>query len=229
MELSAVLLARVIYFVESADLNPRGAAYYPDIVAAMVQRYKFQTYPQKVEDFNEQKGVVLAEGKLGDKVVEKVVVYNWGITLETTSSTRDSEELLEEALAWATANLKLTYKPEMVKRKAYVSQVTFFSEAPILSLNPVLGTIANKLSETVSANMNLPNVFHPLGVFLNIDATAQPTPVQVFSIERRQNIPFSDGKYFSSAPVPTDAHIELIKEFERAVQQPKVGRLKDIA
>jgi hypothetical protein len=107
-------------------------------------------------------------------------------------------------------------------RKAYVSQITFFSEAPILSLNPVLGTVAAKLGEAVSASMKLPHAFHPLGVYLNIDATVQPTPVQMFSIERRQNIPSSDGKYFSSAPVSTDAHIELIKEFERALQ-PKHG------
>lgn len=222
MELSAVLLARVVYFVESADLNPRGAAFYPDIVTALVGRYKFQIYPQKPEDFNEQKGVTFSQGKLGDRVIEKVVIFNSGVTLETTSSTDDSEDLLKEALTWSAANLKLQYKPEMIKRKGYVSNITFFSEAPILALNPVIGTIAKKLSETVSGCMKLPYAFHPAGVYINIDSTVQPTPVQLFSIERRLSIPYSDDKYFSAAPVATDTHIELIKEFEQAALPPKM-------
>src|SRR6266852_1851338 len=105
MELSAVLLARVIFFVESVDLNPRGAAFYPDIIRGLVERYNFQSYPEKVEDFDEQKGVTLTLGRLGDRTIDKVVIYNWGLTLDTTSSTDDAETLLDEALVWATNSL----------------------------------------------------------------------------------------------------------------------------
>jgi hypothetical protein len=38
-----------------------------------------------------------------------------------------------------------------------------------------------------------------------------------FSIQRRDNTPFSENKYFSDAPLPTDVHIRLLEEFETAI------------
>lgn len=218
MQLSAVLLARVIFFVESVDLNPRGSAYYPDIIQALVNRYGFQSFPQKLEDFNEEKGVALVSGKSGNRVIERVVIYNWGLTLDTTSSTTDSEELLDEALRWCTDNLRISYKPEMIKRKAYVSQITFYTDVPLLLLNPILGSIAERLAKTVSSNLRLPYVFGPRGIQISVDPEVQRIPVQVFSVERREGVPFADSKYFSAAPVQTDVHIELLSELESALR-----------
>jgi hypothetical protein len=59
MQLAAVLLARVALFVESVDLNPRGEAFYPAVIRGLVDHYHFQSFPQKLEDYDEQKGVTL--------------------------------------------------------------------------------------------------------------------------------------------------------------------------
>jgi hypothetical protein len=221
MKLSAVLLARVIFFIESVELNPRGAAYYPDIVKGLVERYGFQKFPEKFEDFDEQKGVVFSSGRLGKRTVEKVTIHNWGLTLDTTSSTRDSEELLIEALTWSAEHLKLHYNPDLVKRKAYVSHVIFYSDAPLLSMNPVLDVVANRISKEVTDNLKFPYVFHPRGISLSIDPAEQRIPIQAFSIERREGIAFAENKYWSAAPVSTDTHIALIEEFERAAQRQR--------
>lgn len=218
MKLAAVLLARVIFFVESVDLNPRGDAYYPDIIKALVERYNFLSFPQKVDDLDEQKGVTLATGKLEDKTIEKVVIFNWGITLETTSSTDNSEALLQDALVWSAKNLRLHYDPSMIKRKSYISHITFYSDAPLLSLNPILDVVGKKLGATVSANLKLPYVFHPQGVSFGVDPVEQRIPIQQFSVERRQGIAFSENKYFSAAPVPTNTHCELLEELEKATK-----------
>ena len=215
MRLSAVLLARVIYFVESVELNPRGAAYYPDIIKAMVERYQFKAFPEKVEDFDETKGVVLAGGKYGDKTILRVTIFNWGITFDTTSSTREAEELLNDTLIWAAQHLRLHYTPEMIKRKSYVSQIVFYSDVPILEINPILDTIGERVSKEVIANLKLPYVFQPAAFKLTIDPEEQRIPVQYFSIERREGAAFSEGKYFSSGPISTDIHISIIEEVER--------------
>jgi hypothetical protein len=219
MQLSAVLLARVVYFVESVDLNPRGGAYYPDLIHALVERYQFKGFPQKLEDYDESKGVSLIAGKYGDRTIAKVTIYNWGLTLDTTSSTTDAEELLVDALKWATANLKLHYAREMIKRKYYVSQFIFYSDVPLLSLNPALDTIADRVSKEVSQHLKLPYVFQTSGTRLSIDPEAQRIPVLPLTIERREGIAFSENKYFSSAPLSTDTHVSVIDEFERSMRQ----------
>jgi hypothetical protein len=217
MRLSAVLLARVIFFVESVDLNPRGAAYYPDVIRGLVERYQFMNFPQKLEDFDEQKGVTLAVGKLGDQTIEKVVIYNWGLTLETTSSTANAEQLLNQALLWGAANLNLHYNPEMIKRKAYVSHVTFHSDVPLLSPPPIFQRIAKAMDKSIAENLKLAYSFQPYAILLGIDPEDQRIPVQRFSVERRDGIAFAENKYFSAAPVPTDLHLRLLEELERAM------------
>ena len=217
MQLTAVLLARVALFVESVDLNPRGQAFYPAVIRGLVDHYHFQSFPQKLEDYDEQKGVTLAVGTSGDKTIDKVVIYSWGLTIDTRSSTSDAEQLLDEALTWSAANLRLTYDRAMIKRKAYLSQITFNSDAPLLSSNPALDSIGKTVSETVSSNLKLPYGFRPIGILLGADPEEQIIPVQRFSIERRERIAFSENKYFSSAPVPTELHLSLLAEYEKSM------------
>lgn len=221
MKLSAVQLARVIFFVESVELNPRGAAYYPDIIRGLVERYGFQKFPQKFEDFDEQKGVVFESGKYGDRTIEKVTINSWGLTLDTTSSTRDSEELLVEALIWGAEHLRLHYSDDLIKRKSYVSHIMFYSDAPLLSVHPILDAVAKSISKEVTDNLKFPYVFHPRGISLGIDPAEQRIPVQPFTLERREGIAFSENKYWSAAPVSTDTHLALIEEFEHVMLHRK--------
>ncbi len=221
MRVSAVILARVIWFLEVVDLNPRGTVFYPNIVRALVERYGFQKSPQKVEDFDETKGVTFEQGTTNQLNIDKLVIYTDGIQLDTASSTEDSDRILEEALRWATQSLGLKFNADMVKRKAYVSQFTFYSDAPILQIHPVLQSISAKVGETVSENLRLPSLFEPIGILWGLDPEAQRMPVFSFSIERRQGKPFSEGKYFSAAPLPTDTHMGLVEEFEKTALQQK--------
>jgi hypothetical protein len=217
MRLSAVLLARVFLFVESVDLNPSGAAFYPEIIGALVKRYNFQKFPQKFEDFDESKGVTFEMGRIGDKTIDKVVVYPYGLALDTKVSTQDSEAILEDALNWTSKASGLVYRREMVKRKAYVSQFSFYSDEPLLQVNPLLKKLSEKIGKAVSENLNLSSVFEPTAVIIGLDPESQRIPTSAFSIERRQGVAFSEGKYFSAAPLPTDIHFALVEEFERSV------------
>ena len=130
MELASVVLARAMAWVETLDLNPKGAVFYPNLTKARVARYNFQKFPQKLEDFDESKGVTFGVGRARDAVIEQLVVYTYGIVLDTRISTQESKRLLIEAFEWGCEELGLAYKPDMVKRWQYASQVTFRSNAP---------------------------------------------------------------------------------------------------
>lgn len=214
MEITAVMLARVVAFIEVQELNPKGKAYYPDIAAALVNKFNFQIYPTKPEDFDETKGVRFAAGKFADGTVEQVQIFTHGLALDTRLSTNVSEKLLYETLAWARSELGLHFDERMIKRKGYGSQLTFESEMKMSKINPVVGNISEAISSKLSAAMDQAVTYEPTAILFNLDQSASKLTPGAFSIERREGVPFSNKKYFSNAPLETHDHIELLKAFE---------------
>jgi hypothetical protein len=50
-------------------------------------------------------------------------------------------------------------------------------------------------------------------------ATARKYQIAPFSIARRAEARFSEDKYYSEAPLPTDMHISLLEEFEESIKR----------
>jgi hypothetical protein len=50
---------------------------------------------------------------------------------------------------------------------------------------------------------------------IDYDQLTRKHPLGRFSIQRRDNTPFSEKKYFSDAPLPTDVHLRLLEQFEK--------------
>ena len=215
MELASVVLARAMAWVEPIDLNPRGAVFYPDLTKALVARYNFQKFPQKLEDFDETKGVTFGVGRLGDTVIEQLIIYTYGIVLDTRISTQESRRLLEEAFEWGRKELGFAYKPDMVKRWQYASSVTFRSTVQMTGVNSAVEKLAASVAKGVADAMG-ENLKYDLAILsVDYDQLTRKHPLGRFSIQRRDNTPFSENKYFSDAPLPTDIHIQLLEQFEK--------------
>jgi len=217
MKLSAIHLARAMAFVEPIDLNPVGKAFYPDLVKALVLRYGFLKFPQKPEEFDEVKGVVFSTGKFEETTIEQLTIYTYGFLVDTRVSTQESKRLLEEAMEWASKSLGLTYNA--VRRWQYASQVTFYSEIDLTSVHPAMQRLADNVSKIVTENTR-ENLKYELTAFaIDYDSLSRKHPMGRFSIQRRENTPFSEHKYFSDAPLPTDEHIKLIGQFEEDISK----------
>ena len=215
MELATVALARFIGFFEIADLDPRGRLHYPDLFAGLVQRFGFQKFPQKYEEFYPQKGIELAAGKWESGSIDKVVIYSGGIVVDTRSSTDDSEKVLDECLMWTRTEFGLQYHQEMIKRKGYVSQLTFYSDAPIFSaLSSPLSRLAQNVTRSLEKSLGEKINYEPSSFAIHLDQTTRQLSPAAFTLQRRAGIPFTDNKYFSEAPLPTGIHKELLKAFE---------------
>ncbi|HKM47171.1 MAG TPA: hypothetical protein VJX69_06265 [Terriglobales bacterium] len=217
MKLSAVILARVLAYVESSDLNPRGKVYYPDIVQALVDRYNFQKFPQTLEEFDETKGVEFHEGRAGNKVIQKFVIWNTLLVLETRSSTDDSKQILEEMLSWGTEKFGLNYSPGMIKHFAYISDLTFYSDVPLLDVSPPLTRLAASASQSLSEIWQEPIHYESVSLSVGHDPMARKYGIAPFTITRRAEAKFSENKYFSEAPLPTDVHIRFLEQYEADV------------
>src|SRR5713101_5632298 len=153
MELLSVFLARAMAWIEPIELNPRGSVFYPDLTKALVARYDFQKFPTKLEDFDEAKGITFGAGRLGDTVIEQLVIYTYGIVLDTRISTGESKRLLEDAFQWGAKELGLTYKAGAVRRWQYASSVIFRSDVPLTDVHPGFHNLADSITKSVETLM----------------------------------------------------------------------------
>ena len=215
MELSSVLLARVLGQVETHDLNPRGETFGPDLIAGIAERFRFQKFPQKVEETDEQKGIEFYTGIWNGVNVERLVIYAGAINVDTHASTDDSKRIVHEGLAWAADKFKLRYAPGMIKRWRYISQLSFRSDAPLLGgMDSPTARLLEKIGQSVAEILEQPFTYHPVRVDLDFPRFERQTPVATFSIQRRSSTPFSENKYFSEAPLPTETHRLLLEQYE---------------
>lgn len=220
LQLASVILARALAYVESFDLNPRGKIFYPELVQGLVERYKFQKFPKGTEDFDEAKGVVFEDGKFGSKVIYKFTIFNTLLALETRSNTTDSQKLIEDILVWAAKKFDLVYAPEMIKHFGYISDLTFYSDVPILdaACQPLVD-LAAKTAAALSDIHKEPFIYYPANLAVGHDPLARKNGIAPFTITHRAEARYSENKYFSEAPLPTDTHIALLEDFEAGIKR----------
>ena len=216
MQLSAVLLARVIGFIDTSDLNPHGKAFFPALVPLLVERYGFQIYPKTPDDFDEDnKGVTFQTGHTGETTIDKIQIWRNGISVDVRSSTTDAADILESALLWLAKVGGLEYEKGGIKRWGYLSNLTFHSDIDFLNVNPAVIKLCERVTESVANKQGKNLDYNMAGITLDFDRWRTPNQISSFTIQRRVEAPFSENKYFSAAPLPTDKHIEFLQLFEQ--------------
>jgi hypothetical protein len=217
MKLSAVLLARVIAFFEITDISPRNGLFFPEITKELVQHFNFQKYPRTLDEWTDTKGAQFGTGKYGPSVITALILFNNGIQLDTPIGTDVSKKVLEELLEWAKEKFGLLYTPMLIKRWAFVSNLTFFSDVAILS-TPPLDNLADRTNHALSEILGEPITYTPTIQTIGHDPLRMKYARAPLTIQRRLDVPYTENKYFSEAPLPTDVHIGLLEQFEAEVK-----------
>jgi len=215
LQRSAILLARVLGYIDIFDLVPHGQVYFPDLVREVAEKYRFKKSPTTLEEHDLRKGVEFLQGKAGRKPIQKFVIWDNLLVLETRASTDESKAILEEILLWGAEKFGLSYAPGRIKRFAYISDVSFHSDVPLLELNPAVANLARKTSEALSEIWQEPVLYQGVSLRVGHDPAERKFPIAPFLIERRSDVRFSQKKYFSEAPLPTEMHWEMLEYFER--------------
>lgn len=227
MELLAVRLARVIAFLRAEELNPEGRPIAHDFLKKFVERYSFIKFPQTADEFlDSNKGVIFELGKFRDISIDRLVLFDWGIAVDTSASTEASEAILQDMLSWGAETYKLSNRPALITHKAFVSELVFSSDLLLPSINPSLESLGRKITKLVTEYAagefeSLP--YHTLGFVLGFDASKTKQLFTPFRLERLADTPFEQKKYLSTAPLKTTDHQQLISEVELAF--PREGVL----
>ena len=219
MRLLSILQARTVAYLEVDELFTRHHVLGPEFTPKMTERYGFLKTPEKLEDFlDEQKGIQFAFGRWEGTVINQLALYAHGIAVETAASTDISEKILYDVLSWGANTLNVNYHQGMIKRRAYVSGLLFSTDVPLNALHPKLRGIGERLSSSVANSLGHVFPYEVTGIFFGYDTTHTKPNAPIFTIERRADVPFAENKYFSTAPLPTDEHLRLLKDFEAALK-----------
>jgi hypothetical protein len=206
-------LARALWFFPTEDLNPNGLDIVP-VVAGVQSRYRFEMHPSKPEDISPApNGIQFGKGtfRLSDGQQIEIVnftIYNDGLVADTKHSTQATEDFLEDVLSFVTANFRLTFKPEMIHTKAYLSDVVVTTDADLDNVSEKLQRFAALLSDA-SGRIQ----FRTASVKLVPDPLNPGIPTQ-FTFERRGGTPFGQKRYFSEAPLRSERHMEILEAWE---------------
>jgi hypothetical protein len=151
-------------------------------------------------------------------IITKLTVFGDGLNINVPSNTKNAQIILEKALEiFYSFGIRQPINPPL---HYYLSTiiVDFDRSMDHLISNTLLAKIARALPATAAA--------HFAGININMDKTALPPRLgginpTLFSIHRREGIPYDQNRYFSQANMATDQHIELLREFEEHAAKSK--------
>lgn len=218
MQLITINIARSIWLFNLYDLNPRGRAFGPDLYEWLKATYGFTNLQRSPESGGKIESIKFLDGKFKcgyeEDGTEKCIhvelsMYNDGVLADTRSSTKDADQFLNDVLTSAAKQFSLAYQPNMIRKKLYYSELDIKLGKEFNFLNPQLQGFAGKISSLLDG---VPFEFSGLAFSVHPNPPWQYSP---FKIERRINTPWPENRYFSCAPLHTEDHIALLKEFEQ--------------
>jgi hypothetical protein len=190
------------------EIRPlRGGPFMPDLIANAVRRYRFATFPKEFTPGQPLKFEYGVAGEVGNIAFNGLEIYNDGVIVNATH-TDDADLVMNEFLQWAKGELKLREPQTRIPRRHYSRVVIDFDEGLDNFLNDF-----QKLNETVTNALGLSGGMHVARLAFAVDPA--PQVLTSWQIEARLGVPFAAKRYFSSAPLSTNAHLDMLSALER--------------
>jgi hypothetical protein len=219
MKLLSIKQARSIWLFHLMDLNPRGLNLLT-LIPPIITKYKFQLFPNKPEELGfgkEIKEIKFSGGTFQKDPKHDIGVdlnlYNDGLVVDTRSSTDDSDAFLNEFLDWISTEFDLIPYQEILRSKLYLSELWVQTDKSLNTLNPKLENFAKRLTSLIVGHGHHPILFETSGITFWTDPSVI-NPPGPFRFERTLDIPFSENRYYSAAPLQTNVHLEMLMELE---------------
>ena len=219
MKLLSIANSRSTWLFPFPDLNPRGKSLLP-ILQPLVERYKFFKFPQKPEELIKVDHFEFNEGlyKTGpgnEIAIGSFRIYNDGLVVDTRSSTTDGDAFLHDLLAWGSENLGLLPYSGISIRKLYISEVNVYLDHPLNLIKPGITEFTDRLADH---NIGYgPFSFEVSGIAFGQDPEKVQGRATTFRLERVVTAPFSENRFYSVAPFPTETHLALLERLEKTL------------
>jgi hypothetical protein len=226
MNLVSLESGRTTWLFPVEEIIPLGGADGPKIIAAISSKYKFTHPPANPtrEDIDKNGlkfagGQMLHEGKIAN--IAEFVVFSDGI-VAILSSTELAESFLQDVFAFLVSEFKFREISSDLK-KVHISTVVVEFDTSLNQFvqghtaeTAVIGKHLNSIDNT-----DFPVEVNRLDFVLNKDPEFRPPNIPRLTIEKRANTQFSQHRYFSSAPIDTAKHLEILERIDRGLRKSK--------
>jgi hypothetical protein len=193
------------------------------VVEGIAARYNFRGFPPPNIQREElakngakfENGLITIEGK--PTAIADFTAYNDGIVV-TASTTEAASIFIDDLLSCLRNEFGFRDFISQAQR-TFISQIVVEFERPLSGLLPTYEKIAGLIAEQASANFGLKARmdFTRLDFEFDKASTHLRYIIPRFIIERRPGVPYSQERYFCSAPMQTRAHLALLDQIERSL------------
>jgi hypothetical protein len=209
VELRKIIFGQAIQFLETGESSRRFSPV--PLIRELQDRYGFVQVPHKVADLDFTAGVNFLQGYFKDIVIDKFQVYNNGLLCEAAADNQQCAEFLDEVLEWAPPHFNVSVRPRW---KAFQSKLEISSSKDIrnsFAKFAGVGAAITRLLESYGSNAP-PYVFW--GLALQHESQKDLPSNPSFEFARRAEQPFDAGIYYSTAPLRTQDHLQVLNLLE---------------
>lgn len=226
MDIVSLESGRTTWLFPIEEILPLGGADGPKIIAAISSKYKFTHPPANPtrEDIDKN-GLKFAGGQMVRKgkivTIAEFTVFNDGI-VSVSTSTENAEAFLQEIYAFFVSEFAFREITSDVKKANLSTVVVDFGaslNAFVQARNAEIDLIGKHLNSI--DDTDFPVELARIDFALNKDPEFRPPNIPRLTIEKRAHTQFSQHRYYSSAPIHTARHLEILERIERGLLKGK--------
>lgn len=190
-----------------------GQLYLPDVLESLITKYRFVEYPQKLSQPGSS--ITFKHGKFDNIAIDSFEIYDDGIAVSSNSNSKIIDDFIIEFTKWIKDEFGVdTYIAHTIN-KNYDSNIIFSSDRSPLKALERIDEFSTHISTVLKKTNGMDHKFTPFGISFApnelVSDFLMPSP---FRIERKVGADSSLHQYISSAPLPTDDHINAIELLE---------------
>ena len=213
MRLLAIEMSRITALFRMT--RPRGQPYLPHIVDQVARRYSFVGTPRSVEELVASK-VEFTLGLFEGNSIEKLEVYNDGIIVTARSDTDCIDRFIDDCIAWLERDHGCSVVETHTVNKMYNSTLLVETDRDVFKPFEAYAEILRMIERALQKSSSLEVAYNNFGLALSADQTRntalQPVP---FRFERKEGIDFSRHQFYTTAPLKTKQHLEILERLDQ--------------
>jgi len=212
-------LGRVRRLFNKDEITPIGGSYLPEMLRLTKEKYSFASSPTM--ESSEKEGAKFKIGRqvIGQRVINiaTLTIFNDGIEAEA-STTTDAKDIVDDIWAWAVRTFGF--------RAPTTAPFDLYTNIAVVTFDPRFEKIISIFDDVASLLTGAAKDAYHRDIKFGLDGVrfAPDTGnAQIkFAIDRRADLPFSENRYFCTAPFTSDAHLTLLA----AIEERAIGTLK---